>query len=578
MARRIFGVIAVILFVGALVAGAELFLTRPAPQPAPQPPDEQTALLPPTFLDQGWSGEMREAFYYTPQGSRLLPYAFLLALEQPDTQALFLDEAHVAGMGFLPAPAASARNPDRLPVGFAKDPAPGGPAGPMVGLTCAACHTGEVTLAGARVWIDGGAALGDFQMLMTRLSKALDATLADPAKFARFAARLKPQPDQEPRAVRPLLEATATELRRIEAAAFTPHPYGRGRLDAFGHILNAVAAEALGQDANFRMPDAPVSYPFLWTTPAQRYVQWNGVAGNPIGRNLGEVLGVFGHANLAGGNVAAFSSAALIDNLKQLEDWVATLKPPPFPQNLLGPVDPMLAATGAELFKTHCTGCHGGPDYRLTDPQETEGGRRWLAVTMVPQEVVKTDAKMLTNFAGRTAETGVLAPAFGGAPRVPAGGILLLTVNAMVENDLRARGITGDARKAYYGWRFAPGSDKPQAGWSAPLAYKAGPLAGIWATGPFLHNGSVPTVYDLLSPEEERPKAFYVGATRYDAKKLGFVSADDELSAAEKAKAFRFDTTLPGNSNAGHPFPEPRLKPQDRYAIIEYLKILEGPR
>ncbi|MEP9349907.1 di-heme-cytochrome C peroxidase [Xanthobacter sp. KR7-225] len=569
MARRIIGVLAAILVVGALVAGVELYLTRPD-----TPPPPEAALPPPAFLDQGWSAEMREAFYYTPQGSRLLPYAFLLALEQPDGDGLFLDDRHIAATGFLPAPAASPRNPDRLPVGFAKDPAPGGAAGPMVGLTCAACHTGEITLAGTRVWIDGGAAAGDFQMLMARLSKALDATLSDPAKFARFAARLK----QDPKAVHAQLEATATEIRRIQAAAFTPVPYGRGRLDAFGHILNAIAAEALGVEANFRIPDAPVSYPFLWTTPGQRYVQWNGVAGNPIGRNLGEVLGVFGHANLAGGNVAAFSSAALLDNLKQLEDWVATLKPPPYPQNLLGPVDPVLAANGAELFKTHCAGCHGGPDYRYTAAAETEGGRRWLAVSMVPQEVVKTDPKMLVNFAGRMAETGPLAPAFGGAPRVPAGGILLLTANAMVENDLRARGITGDARKAYYGWRFAPGSEKPQAGWAAPPAYKTGPLAGIWATGPFLHNGSVPTVYDLLAPEEERPKTFYVGATRYDPKKLGFVSSEEDLSTAEQARAFRFDTTLPGNSNAGHPFPEPRLKPQDRYAIVEYLKILEGPR
>ncbi|MFG1299272.1 di-heme-cytochrome C peroxidase [Xanthobacter sp. V3C-3] len=537
---------------------------------------------PPKVLDQGWSQAMREQFYYTPQGSQLLPYTFLRALEQPFGDKPFLDPAHMAQMGFVPADGPSPLNRDALPVGFARDPRPGDAFGPMVGMTCAACHTSDIEAGGVRIRIDGGASQADYQLFMGRLSQALDATLADPAKFQRFAARLVAADQKQ---VRPALEATAAEIRRLEAVSWSPVPYGRGRLDAFGHILNAVAADALGEPANFRIPDAPVSYPFLWGTPAQRYVQWNGVAGNPLGRNLGEVLGVFGHPSFAGGNVPAFSSTALLDNLVALEAWVATLKPPPWPEKELGKVDATKAKRGAELFAAHCAGCHGGPEYRYTPAAETEGGRQWLAVTMVDFAKVQTDPKMLANFTGRFARPGLLAPLLANAPhlpdgQVPAGAVLLAAVNVITENDLRARGITGDARKAAYGWRFAPGSSAPQSGWLSPAGYKAGPLAGVWATGPFLHNGSVPTIYDLLSPENERPARFYVGSTRLDPARLGFVSTPDELSDKDKASLSLFDTSLPGNSNRGHAFPDPavaRLSPDDRYAIIEYLKILEGP-
>lgn len=562
----------VIVFLG-LAALTDAIMSR---NEAPAEPGKAQA------LDQGWSPQLREKFYYTSQGSQLMPYAMLRALEQPLSDRLFLDPAHVAEMGFLPADGPSQLNPDGLPIGFVKDPRPGGPLGPMVGLTCAACHTADIEAkTGALIRIDGGASLGDYQLLMARLSKALDNTLADPAKFQRFAARLVAV---DPKVVRPALEALATEIRRLEAASWTPVPYGRGRLDAFGHILNAVAATALDEPANYRIPDAPVSYPFLWTTPQQRYVQWNGVAGNPLGRNLGEVLGVFGHANFANGNLPAASSTALGENLVALEAWVATLKPPPWPEKELGRIDAAKAKHGAELFKANCAGCHGGPGYRLTPAGETEGGRQWLAVSMVDVNTVKTDPKMAMNFITRYAKPGALAPLLGTAPRSPdgqqvlAGSLLLAAVSTITENDLRARGITGDARKAAYGWRFAPGSNTPQSGWLLPPSYKAGPLAGVWATGPFLHNGSVPTIYDLLSPEEERPAVFYVGSKRFDAEKLGFVSSYDSIPEAERLRVSRFDTSLPGNSNRGHAFPTgAKLSPDERYAIIEYLKILEGP-
>lgn len=112
------------------------------------------------------------------------------------------------------------------------------------------------------------------------------------------------------------------------------------------------------------------------------------------------------------------------------------------------------------------------------------------------------------------------------------------------------------------------------------LAYKVRPLNGVWATPPYLHNGSVPNVYSLLSPVEERPKKFYLGNREYDPVNLGY--RIDTL-----ANGFEFDTSIRGNSNKGHEFSKefrkdreiqgvigPALSPDERRAIIEFLKTL----
>ena len=109
----------------------------------------------------------------------------------------------------------------------------------------------------------------------------------------------------------------------------------------------------------------------------------------------------------------------------------------------------------------------------------------------------------------------------------------------------------------------------------APLQYKAGPLNGIWATPPYLHNGSVPNLYALLSPVAERPKTFYLGNREYDPVNVGY-------RAEEFPGGFKLDTSIRGNSNSGHEFNVgsdkgiivPLLMPDERRALIEYLKTL----
>ena len=127
--------------------------------------------------------------------------------------------------------------------------------------------------------------------------------------------------------------------------------------------------------------------------------------------------------------------------------------------------------------------------------------------------------------------------------------------------------------------------------------YKPRPLAGVWATAPFLHNGSVPTLYQMLLPPPRRDQKFFVGRREFDPKHVGYVTAPD---ADGDGDGFWLDTTLKGNHNTGHAFAadaetwrkhraDPRNNPlpkgvigpeftdEERFALIEYLKVHQDP-
>jgi hypothetical protein len=95
------------------------------------------------------------------------------------------------------------------------------------------------------------------------------------------------------------------------------------------------------------------------------------------------------------------------------------------------------------------------------------------------------------------------------------------------------------------------------------------PIDGIWARAPYLHNGSVPTLRDLLSPPAQRPRVFYRGIDLYDSADVGFVTTGPEAQAA----GFKFDVTIPGNDNGGHLYGT-ELAPEDKSDLLEYLKTL----
>lgn len=101
-----------------------------------------------------------------------------------------------------------------------------------------------------------------------------------------------------------------------------------------------------------------------------------------------------------------------------------------------------------------------------------------------------------------------------------------------------------------------------------PFVYKARPLDGIWATAPYLHNGSVPNLRELLLPVAERSKKFHVGNPEFDPARVGFVTTAGPNTT-------EIDTSLPGNSNRGHDqYGNQEFKEDEVQALLEYLKSL----
>ena len=101
------------------------------------------------------------------------------------------------------------------------------------------------------------------------------------------------------------------------------------------------------------------------------------------------------------------------------------------------------------------------------------------------------------------------------------------------------------------------------------MKYKARPLTGIWATAPYLHNGSVPSLAELLTPAAQRVPTFYVGNIEFDFQKIG-------LSTDASSGAVLLDTTAKGNTNTGHTGEEygTELTSREKDALLEYLKVV----
>ncbi len=556
-------------------------------------------------LCQNWDAEEQQKFWFLSQGSQIIPYNWFLHLEQPASEVAFNDKVHMDGFRYLPQ-RRTARNPDELPIGFTKGSGRGNDAyaeiaDEWLGMTCAACHTGQIEFNGRKMLIDGAPTMADFEGFMQALVGAMQATLQDDLKFDRFARGvLGPASTGS--------DATAVLRRQLEDMTLIRerwnlrnrgrHPYGFARLDAIGAIFNEVTAGALDLAENAEPATAPVSYPFIWDTPQHDRVQWNGSVENKragaLGRNVGEVLGVFGslelNTSLLPHQKKGHKSSVDIGHLGQLEELLWKLQSPLWPETILPAIDNAKGplTKGRQAFVEHCSECHA--DIDRDDP------RRRITAVLTPLSELGTDDAMARNFASRVARTGplkgrlktylplslelfssqakgveilryaVTGVIFNGLLRDPSG--TLDAVNAgrdFGEELIRKASDPNIAEAIADDFRMAGTVD------SGPvqLVYKARPLNGIWATAPYLHNGSVRTLRQLLLPSDTRQTTFRVGSREYDPKDVGFV--DDG--------AYLFDTRLPGNSNRGHEGPEYgtaelQADPEVLEALLEYLKTL----
>jgi len=317
-------------------------------------------------------------------------------------------------------------------------------------------------------------------------------------------------------------------------------------------------------------------------------------------------------------------------NLDKLNYWVRSLNSPkwtdPALAGLLPGLDATLLDVGANIYKQKCQSCHAVIDdsYRDVAPYKKETCD--IPITVVDVDIVGTDPQTALTGTREGAITGGLEGLDSSAragnimqPTEPYVNVLREVVTRSIvgsfqtltcEGDTSAGALIeatagfgkiaksrkGKAKDIGGGFDWKPtqeftqkgaqkkardpesecGPDKtvykykPDVSKDAdsyyPFAYRARPLNGIWASAPYLHNGSIPTLYDMLSKAEDRPSIFHVGNTEFDPDKVGFKSEPAEHTT-------EYNTNRPGNRTTGHEF-STGLSEADKKALLEYLKSL----
>jgi phosphohistidine phosphatase SixA len=553
------------------------------------------------YLSQNWAPDESLDFYSLRQGSPIMHKELFDALEQPDSTALFRDSAYLATFGFLPQKP-HAKNPDGYPIGFTGRDA--------IEISCAACHTSRIIYNSTEYRIDGSQAMTDIDRWQAELVRAMNSTLADgpsvadleglgPAskynldqskKFGRFAYRVLGNISPRVSKVYAVLLSLQNDRDRrqrycdyndygrsfkteTERAAATKHePYGYGRLDALGAILNQATAEMLNDGSNAAVANAPVNYPAIWDAPQHVHVQWNGSVDNtatlgPLGRNVGQVIGVFGLVKTQGDTLVGYDSSVRFDTLERAEDLITKLWSPKWPAEF--PRNAALVDHGQAIYRDNCMRCH----FEMKRDDPLRQANDVLVPISRPFESyppLMTDEWTAKNWSIRKAKVGLLA---GRYVTKPLGAKFPSDENAKVASrDILTHLVFRSVLRSFVPWRDELTiDDVPQRSMMLARAdtadewmrYKARPLNGVWSTAPYLHNGSVLNIAELLERPENRKKTFRVGTNNYDPTKLGFTDGGP----------FLYDTSKPGNSNTGHVYGVD-LPPEDKDALLEYLKTL----
>jgi len=400
------------------------------------------------WLDQNWSTQDRHWFHHASQGTATfpVPYAWFLALEQPgihlftkpgllsdstylerfgflpSPKSIDVDEASLVRFGYAPSPEAKTEpaptslpglqptpvdNFDGLPVGFArmanvKNPGTGAAEADIIGLTCAACHTGHINYKGVSVRFDGGPATVNLKKLELATGQTILLTAWWPPRFNRFATRvLGPYAGEEERAnLKKKLREVGNFLlftqiiaykKTIESKGQKDTEEGFGRLDALNRIGNQVfytdlvMAGLSGYEKNLHAIDAPVSFPPIWTVPWFWWAQYDASIEQPLIRNAGEALGVSALVNLSPNPApeALFRSSIVLENLVRIEDMLrgpgpfrqnpkgfGGLKSPKWPSHVFSgeaawKIDSERVSKGRAIYAEICAECHLGP---VADP------------------------------------------------------------------------------------------------------------------------------------------------------------------------------------------------------------------
>lgn len=319
--------------------------------------------------------------------------------------------------------------------------------------------------------------------------------------------------------------AFAKKLAELKTLNLATTHGGPGRADDFG----------AGRNLLFNSPEpmtGPCSIPPLFGLKGVQWADWDGNTSSTMGRSMLTAL-----AGGAAFNSETFTSTVPTKNVARLEELAARLKSPAWPVDLFGKLDGAKVNAGKTLFEEHCAKCHRPEMINASDVP---------LASIYPLSEIGTDPNRLRNY---------LKPLDGKSFAEA----LQATSQAYLDAANRDSGVSPEEAVKL--------SEGHPNSWRNTDGYAARSLAGIWSTAPYFHNGSVPTLWHVLSPQTNRPRKFSVGSSRYDPEKVGFVFEVSDSSP------FLFDTTVSGNSNSGHEFGT-GLSDTEKSSLIEFLKSL----
>lgn len=544
--------------------------------------------------NQGWSlQDQKQAFTLT-EGSEMMPYDWFMALEKAESPGKFVQG--LSSYGLIPSrkidPEGSA-----LPVGFTINESAADETvfaeKKWVGINCTACHTGLLKINGRELVINGSGGQFQFQRFQDDLLRSMDRTLIDKDKLARF---LRAQPagaDLQTltarfQGFRDEFEKYLNRSMRYRDQDGKVIPLGPGQVDGVGGPNNQTLChttpdlgsqkmrDLLSDPRNCRSSMAPANIPHLWGASSLQWVQWAGFVHSALGRNFGQAQGVFAknwfQEDTEGRPI--YRAGANLENLLRLEELFNKLNTPTWAdlvdQKVVAPVDVVKAGRGRRIYEKNCLACHAVQP-ELTSPNKY--GYTFWQVQMVPTAEIGTDPLQVQQVYARTSYLpDLLKEEFKkifGEQSVKEDG----TVNSF---SYRSFTVIKQLNTAFDLLRYSAAERLKASGCRERISqgvvgYRARSLEGVVFTAPYLHNGSVPTLMDLLKPAAERPTDFYLGCPEYDVQNMGFACS------AASAQADRFDTRITGMSNAGHEYGT-QLMEDEKYELIEFLKTLTQPR
>jgi hypothetical protein len=411
-------------------------------------------------------------------------------------------------------------------------------------ITCAACHSGVTYDASGTarraVWLGAPNTSLNIDGFFDQVYRGLKIGMADRKAFLRRIKQAYPAIDPvEEKTITSLFETIGDELVKYEPMnrVFSFPNGGPGLTNGVGafkrdaklvdvYKFNPHEAGIVSiPDISYRGFRTSLTYDGAYGVRGKRRFAPVDAANAQKASHLDDL------ANLAG----FFTYSAMGNNIKNIEphlprvrqvfqDFLKNLQPPRFP----GVLNSALAARGQKLFAQGCAGCHGQYDRDLTHPKLLSFPNKFIA-----GEKIGTDPQRWQNV------------------------------------DVKIRDFT---EKTVFAKYIDAGYE--MGGYVAPI------LAGVWYTAPYLHNGSVPTLWQLMNPSERAVK-FQLGGHALDYGQVGIAGVRNAAGEWMYPAGFTpwmqpglYDTTQPGQGNRGHEGPFAKLSADDKWALIEYLKLL----